>query len=110
MKLILATKVRKEIEVTFPIYRYHLVGDDHETEYFAKIIDGSNGPMKYEIRRGCRFCEVDEWELSVRKFRPHPDEDPNYVLGRHEYALTVERWEEIRVEFEQWAKLHLFIS
>jgi hypothetical protein len=62
----------------------------------------------FEITRTAADGEV-KWELSSERFRVHPDEDPDYVLGRDQHLLTAERWELARREFQNWARERGFV-
>jgi len=115
MKVTVSTKSKKTIDVTLPIYRYHDTGDEHESEHFMKVVEDPTSvtvfkATEYTIYRH-RGWSSDEWtyELEVTPFSVHPDEEPDYVLGHGQHALTPERWEEVRNEFQQWAVTHGFI-
>jgi hypothetical protein len=90
------------VEVAFPFYRRHIVGDEHEITYATKVYLGPDGrPMELTLRRGCRHCPQTEWEIETRLFNPTCD-DAEYVLGRGRYAMTREEWEAELAEFRAW--------
>jgi len=94
-----------EIEVSFPVYRYHdCGGDDFDAEYFVKV---DANLRQVSISKSHHYTDShDTWELEIEQLNSLQagSESLDYTLGRGKYALTEARWLEVLAEFKAEVK------
>lgn len=111
---VVVTKEVQEVDVPLPLYRYLNTSSDHgDSEHFTKIDQTPEGLYIYEIGRRRQWGEEHwSWEFEVHRHRESraPESDLEYAFGRGPHALTPERWETVRAEFQTWATKCSFIT
>ena len=102
----------EEVEVTLPLYRCHDVSSDSggSSEIYTMIARADDGEVwEYTIHVSSYFT-LRRYDLHIEPFRSNVHDDADFVLGRNRFALTEERWNEVLLEFEEWATKLGFIK
>jgi hypothetical protein len=84
-------KERQTVEVEFPIYREHDMGDEYTSIIYARIeADGTT----FEIHHNNRHGDDGAYELEISKTHFNNASSADYYLGTGQYKSSARAWNE----------------